>query len=266
MVQELHEEWFPVRYDDSFYDTLVDTHNKKYCLRTQKQASDADTGDLLSSKAEKFYVNATVAVSCSSRTMMDVEMQGSNDVYDIESGQLAKNNSEHQTIVGCIITAFLRCTHKECTDLYPLIIHDPFKYPEMLYIMTLGTARPFRRCGLGKEMVQQCIKLGETNKRCGAVYLNVITHNQAAIKFYENLGFLRITTIKDYYNIDDVDYDCYVYAKAVNGNHMPPNGWIFQRLSDLLYSTFRGIAHSFSSLLASVRASEYERAAPASVE
>lgn len=243
MVQKLHEEWFPVRYDDSFYDTLIDMNNTEFSLHPHPQKQSSDTTN--SSKAENILMNATVAISYNNREMPNNMMQASSFMDDIEAGGrclVTGNtcNGEHQTIVGCIISTFLRCTHKECIELYPLIIQDPFKFPVMLYIMTLGTARPYRRCGLGKEMVQQCIKLGETNKYCGSIYLNVITYNQAAIKFYENLGFMRITTIK--------------------GNCIPSNNWVFGKVSDLLYSAFQTITRSFSSLFSSARASDYEKA------
>ncbi|KAL3789080.1 hypothetical protein ACHAW5_009819 [Stephanodiscus triporus] len=47
----------------------------------------------------------------------------------------------------------------------------------------------------------------------GALYLHVITYNEGAIRLYERLGFVRVKEIKDYYLINSVNYDCYLYAR-----------------------------------------------------
>jgi GNAT superfamily N-acetyltransferase len=48
---------------------------------------------------------------------------------------------------------------------------------------------------------------------CETAYLHVIIQNQAAIRFYEKLGFARLREIADYYTIDDKKHNCYLYAK-----------------------------------------------------
>jgi ribosomal protein S18 acetylase RimI-like enzyme len=57
----------------------------------------------------------------------------------------------------------------------------------------------------------------EADVRCGAVYLHVLPLNTIAIHFYEKHGFYRVCTIPDYYIIDNVRYDCYLYAKYLHG-------------------------------------------------
>lgn len=49
--------------------------------------------------------------------------------------------------------------------------------------------------------------------RCETVYLHVIIQNQAAIRFYEKLGFSRLREIANYYTINEEKYNCYLYAK-----------------------------------------------------
>lgn len=58
------------------------------------------------------------------------------------------------------------------------------------------------------------------NEDCGAIYLHVITHNNAAIRFYEKLGFVRVNEIHDYYRIDSDDHSCYLYAKYFHGKFL----------------------------------------------
>jgi GNAT superfamily N-acetyltransferase len=48
---------------------------------------------------------------------------------------------------------------------------------------------------------------------CETAYLHVIIQNQAAIRFYEKLGFSRLREIADYYTIDEKKHNCYLYAK-----------------------------------------------------
>ena len=193
-----------------------------------------------------------------------------------------------------------------------LLISDPSAYPRMFYIMTLGTARTFRRYGLGSMLIESIITMienegttstsssttssssmgleendtyetamqkGRALARCGrptqltgVLYLHVIIYNTGAIRMYERLGFIRVKEIQgknvhlivttyiylylypnimsthliyshttyesfflltslslfstlnhlfytsDYYTINSVNYNCYLYARYFHGN------------------------------------------------
>ena len=70
----------------------------------------------------------------------------------------------------------------------------------MFYIMTLGTTREFRRCGLGSLLVNTVVNMIESEEEqelvCGALYLHVIVYNLGAIRLYERLGFMMVKKIK----------------------------------------------------------------------
>ena len=122
--------------------------------------------------------------------------------------------------------------------------------------MTLGTTREFRRCGLGSLLVNKVVNMIESQEEqlCGALYLHVIVYNLGAIRLYERLGFMMVKKIKgelfyisvcalfddeycltnnihligisldfscffviDYYTINSVNYDCYLYARYFHG-------------------------------------------------
>merc|ERR1740124_716063 len=85
--------------------------------------------------------------------------------------------------------------------------------------MTLGTIDTYRHCRLATKLVHQVIHQVEADPYCGAIYLHVLTFNLAAIQFYEKHGFYRVTEIKDYYQIDDKNHNCYLYAKYYHGNY-----------------------------------------------
>ena len=91
------------------------------------------------------------------------------------------------------------------------------KHKQMFYIMTLGSSETFRGQGLGTKLMRECMNIVEQVQDCGIIYLHVITYNQTAIRFYERLGFYRIEEIPNYYSIDDKNYNCYLYAKYING-------------------------------------------------
>lgn len=114
-----------------------------------------------------------------------------NDFYPNECGEL---------IVGCVVGTFLPSSmHNAKTgrrdDTAELLIPDPDEYPEMFYIMTLGTTRDFRRVGLGSILVNRVVDMIRSKQECGALYLHVIIYNEGAIKLYERLGFSRVKRI-----------------------------------------------------------------------
>jgi ribosomal protein S18 acetylase RimI-like enzyme len=83
--------------------------------------------------------------------------------------------------------------------------------------MTLGAVPMHRQCGLGTALIENCMEEVERDTSCGVLYLHVITSNQAAIRFYEKLGFYRVQEIPNYYTIDGKLYGCYLYAKYYHG-------------------------------------------------
>ena len=66
-------------------------------------------------------------------------------------------------------------------------------------------------------LVSKCIEYAKTNKKCGAVYLHVITYNKVALKFYENNNFEYFKEIESFYYIDDTYYGAYLYVYYING-------------------------------------------------
>lgn len=57
------------------------------------------------------------------------------------------------------------------------------------YISTIGVIDEFRRCGLGKVILDRYISL--VKDKCIAICLHVIEHNEAAIKFYFKNNFIE---------------------------------------------------------------------------
>jgi len=104
---------------------------------------------------------------------------------------------KEETILGCLIGTFIPIS-KISANTLSLLISDLDQHPFLFYIMTLGTITEKRHQGYGSKLIQQCIQMLELeeNKQCGCIYLHVITYNKGAIRFYESLGFQRITEIE----------------------------------------------------------------------
>ena len=133
-------------------------------------------------------------------------------------------------IIGCIVGAFLHPSRLN-PETAEMLVPNPQVHSKLFYIMTLGTVEEYRNLGLATLLVQQAMDLIEEDPTCGALYLHVIPFNHAAIRFYEKLGFYRVCTIANYYNIDDKHYDCFLYAKYFHGECSVANSWQFASTS-----------------------------------
>lgn len=172
-VQQLHEEWFPVIYQDEFYDELVHGHMTA-------------TGDPL---------YTCVAVD------------------DDKDSSFGNNNNDR--IVACLVGSFVNARNLSET-MQNLLVNDRVTHSRLFYIMTVGTV--VKHAGLGTHLIQRCLQEQvEVDPSCGVVYLHVLCQNHAAIRMYEKLGFYRVQEIENYYNIDDVLHNCYLYAKYYHG-------------------------------------------------
>jgi len=183
----LHTEWFPVTYDEVFYNksvrgeifTLAATHTEP-------------------STGEESILGIVTMSTCQEHYKDDLpHVLGSNAKLH-ESG-------EHSDAANC-------------SD-------NPDAPGVLAYILTLGVVDGFRRRGLASEMLKQSIlHVEESKPHVQAVYLHVVTYNTAAIKLYESLKFARIAHFPNFYHLHGIPYDSYLYALYVHGSR-PPWKW-----------------------------------------
>ncbi|KAI8084882.1 acyl-CoA N-acyltransferase [Halteromyces radiatus] len=84
-----------------------------------------------------------------------------------------------------------------------------------LYIMTLGVLKPYRRLGLGDQLLEHILKeASDKENKINKVYLHVQTNNDAAVAFYKKHGFEITRTDKDYYK-EVEPRDAYVLEKLI---------------------------------------------------
>ena len=200
-IRRLHEEWFPVRYGDDFYEAIAADEDEKCCNYHDGSLRSFQSPFSKTGKSRK-YTFSVVAVMDS----MSVDLDDIKELRELEEGTSSVTSDvnidtvevgEGEEIVGCVVSTLLSSDKNRM--IHDLLVKDKHKYPEVAYIMTLGTHAQYRRCGVGQRLVETCIKQAMSNSKCGAIYLHVITYNDAAIYFYERLGFYRITIIEGKY-------------------------------------------------------------------
>jgi ribosomal protein S18 acetylase RimI-like enzyme len=239
-LQQLHEEIFPVKYTDEFYDNAV--RNKSMsghpiysrvivkldddCTGNQTFAPMDDTQYLSLKPSPDIGGPSSSSCCCSSfmeELARDVDMdpkifqnikieerihvshhkdnaQLSSIQNEIENGEVERGIN---CLVGCIIGGFFHVKHIKDEKIRGKLIRSDTRHSRMFYIMTLGTTQSFRKHKLGTKLVKDCLQMVQQVPSCGVVYLHVITYNQAAIQFYETLGFHRIEEIQGMYSLID---------------------------------------------------------------
>lgn len=75
---------------------------------------------------------------------------------------------------------------------------------DSVYVMLLGVLPRYRKLGIGKQLMDQVFEVAKKHHvtKC---HLHVQDTNEAAIKFYESLGFKTVEKLIDFYNNDGLD-------------------------------------------------------------
>ncbi|KAL7460311.1 hypothetical protein ACHAXS_000774 [Conticribra weissflogii] len=235
---------------------LSATNSPSYCIPSAETANSNYSDEHLSDiharlqreKTERFYQNGF---------RFDGDEENKASLIEIDpnhSNHTAKcqNLIADECIVGCLVGSFLpsNTPFKQSGKLMEeqsdprdetckILIPDPVRHTRMFYIMTLGTAREFRRAGLGSILVNRVVDMINKIPECGALYLHVITYNIGAIRLYERLGFSKVKEIEDYYSIKNVNHNCYLYARYFHGNR--GHKTIYDVIYDLATSILKNV-------------------------
>ncbi|HDI31323.1 MAG TPA: ribosomal-protein-alanine N-acetyltransferase [Thermofilum sp.] len=79
------------------------------------------------------------------------------------------------------------------------------------HVVSLAVDKPYRRKGIGRELMLKAMKSLYENYKVEEYYLEVRVSNLPAIKLYEKLGYKKVKTIKGYYLDGE---DAYLMAKT----------------------------------------------------
>ncbi|XP_043945717.1 N-alpha-acetyltransferase 60 [Protopterus annectens] len=125
-------------------------------------------------------------------------------------------------IMGMIVAEVKSRTkiHKEDGD----ILASGFPVDtQVAYILSLGVVKDFRNRGIGSLLLDSLKDhiSSTAQDHCKAIYLHVLTTNNAAISFYENRDFKQHHYLPYYYSIQGVLKDGFTYVLYLNGGHPP---------------------------------------------
>ncbi|MCU1248831.1 MAG: GCN5-related N-acetyltransferase [Edaphobacter sp.] len=81
------------------------------------------------------------------------------------------------------------------------------------YVVTLDVAPECRQRGLARRLMRE-VEASAMAAGVGWIQLHVFTGNAGAIRFYERMGYERISTKKDFYG--EPGLDAYVYGKELH--------------------------------------------------
>jgi len=203
-ITTLHETCLPVRYDESFYEALVDGSTSLLAL------SEKNTGQLIG------------VITSQTRTASQNE--------DC-SGVCSLNAWGEECALTYILTLCVVEQHRKIGIASTLLR----KLIEKCVRGEPGYTVKKTNCPRHSVLVS-CLNLQRDNttqscrcKKVSAIYLHVLSSNIPAIYFYENHKFEKMKFYRNYYLIDSRPLHAFVYAIFVNGGR-PPTHFI-HRLS-----------------------------------
>ena len=239
-IKALHEEFFPVRYLDQFYEDVVEgkgiggddlctivvtTKAREYKGSSTGSSSSGSSSSSSSSNSRSNSIGignegGGCIISSPSTTTIQRNMSNGEDDYT------DKTHTNHEVIIGFLLGQFMNtdvCDEKFVFD----VGNRPKK---MFYILTLGVRKEYRNIGLASHLVNKSIEVAKQDHTCGIVYLHVIHYNKAAIRMYEKNDFEFMKTLHNFYTIDNEFYDSYLYGMFLNGY----DGEFMMKLTNIL--------------------------------
>ena len=96
------------------------------------------------------------------------------------------------------------------------------------HVYTLGIINEFRSTGLAQEMLKYFEEEICTKFNIKMIYLDVVTYNGIAIKFYLKSGFAKYKQKINYYNIFGKNYDSLELVKYLS-EYSHYNTWLLGR-------------------------------------
>ncbi|TNV86426.1 hypothetical protein FGO68_gene2430 [Halteria grandinella] len=186
-TKRLHEEWFPLNYEDSFYNRI-------------SKANIIAIGCFVK-------IRATLEQPTEKELMLGViltKVQYHNDEVREIMNQRERDLNTDTGLFGWLrwFKSIVSCRGDHVGA----------------YIMTIGVIDECRRLGLGTQLIERTIKvLNRDFPACAVLYLHVVTYNESAIRFYlnERNRFVRYGLIKDHYVIFEKNYDAVSLYKII---------------------------------------------------
>ena len=181
-TKKLHKEWFPVDYSDKFFENIFNKkHYWYFTIGAFYYFIDKE-------KNEKKEIILGLAL-CEWTYVSDYFIRHTSKNAIKEICRNINFNEEVQS--------YIKCEDYRC-----------------VYIMTIGVLDEYRKMKIGTNLLNKIIDVALTDNLCVGVYLDVVYYNHIAIKFYQNNNFKKVSTIRNYYNLNGGKYDCSVFLRV----------------------------------------------------
>ncbi|GAV88751.1 Acetyltransf_1 domain-containing protein [Cephalotus follicularis] len=131
----------------------------------------------------------------------------------------SRPNGQSDELIGFVTARIGLARESEIVD---LLRYDSSKSDQTLvYILTLGVAETYRNLGIATSLIREVIKYASSIPTCRAVYLHVISYNNAAMRLYQKMSFKRVRRLQGFYLINGQHYDSYLFVCYLNGGRSP---------------------------------------------
>lgn len=174
-IKKLHKEWFPVEYDDEYFENIF----------INKYGSYFTIGAFYNFQNKEFIIGLAL---CEFRPVSEYFVKHTSP-QAIE--EICKNIDFNEEV-----QSYLRCQEYNC-----------------VYIMTIGVLDEYRKLHIGTNLINHIINKALSDNICIGVYLDVVYYNLSAVKFYEKNGFKKVSKLINFYDLNGNYYDCEVFLK-----------------------------------------------------
>ncbi|CAI9767785.1 unnamed protein product [Fraxinus pennsylvanica] len=131
----------------------------------------------------------------------------------------SRPNAQSNELIGFVTARIVSAKESEVED---FISFDSSKSDQtLIYILTLGVVESHRNLGIASALIHKVIKYASSIPTCRAVYLHVISYNNAAIHLYQKMSFQCVRRLHNFYFINEQHYDSYLFIYHVNGGRSP---------------------------------------------
>ncbi len=225
-IRPLFKEWFPLDYDDSFYEKIF-------------LQQDNQNGLSLIAYIEnpKFHKKENA-----SETYPGNINNNSINIHNNDDNNDEKLNNFYELqhlILGVIIT------NKD--PLENFIKKIPYKFDNLSYldeltfetkyfnyVLSLGVIDECRRLRIGSLILNEIIRISNMDYNCLGIFLHVVVYNLTAIKFYEKHHFEEINHLYNYYYIEGNYYDSKVMGRLFHNHEKTLNRNILIRFFEII--------------------------------
>ncbi|CAK8990731.1 Extracellular protease [Durusdinium trenchii] len=215
-IRRLHEQVFPVSYNDKFYDDLAERKYRDQPLITMVvHIAGDDKRDWLLSAHRRNQQQEQETPNMGQQRAGQIQQHLQQQQQQQQQQQRRRHDSIDESVVGGIL-AQLRPLAADDSE-QPVLAAESRRagLTKGCYLLTLATAKILRRMGIASRLIQHAEQEATRDPACGVLYLHVITYNDAAIQFYEHHGFVRVRVLHDFYKIEGKLFDAFLYANRV---------------------------------------------------